>query len=334
MRLQAKPNPDENAVTRGELLDEVSRTLQCEPFVLIHGLSKIGKSQFVSALVDYNGWTTDYFWYAFAGDAGDLDRLTRHLALWVGERTGRWQLVDDLSKVGMQPSQTFERLGHAAISRGCIVLDDCHKATDSLAFELICSLVSRYWTGCHLILASERKLPAVAALGADEIPLAGLTPRESLLFATKLGLDLSGSVVEFCLFSVQVGGHPVMLRAAATELPQRPSRSEVVALGERIPSVGSAQAFLSDLSNRIFFDLLKTQDQRAWLARIAAVGFPVTQELAFRLAQVKPSLQVIGVDWHYLRSLLLDETSADHFSVPVLLKQIAATSVSESERKT
>src|SRR5205823_9550462 len=88
------------------------------------------------------------------------------------------------------PSQAFERLGHAAINRGCIVLDDGHKATDSLAFELVCSLVSRHWSGCHLILISERKLPAAAALSIDEIPLTGLTPRESLLFATKLGLDL------------------------------------------------------------------------------------------------------------------------------------------------
>lgn len=333
MRLQAKPNPVEDAVTRAELLDEVSRTLRNKPFILIYGLSKIGKSQFVSALVDHNGWTSDYFWYAFTGDAGDLDRLTRHLALWVGERTGRWQLVDDIGEVGLQPSLVFERLGNATISRGCVVLDDCHKAIDSVAFELVCRLVSRYWLGCYLVLVSERKLPAAAALGADEIPLPGLTPRESILFTTKLGLDLRDSLVEFGMLSVQVGGHPVMLRATRTELPQRPTRAEVVALGQRIPEIGSAQAFLGDLSNRIFFDLLKTQDQRAWLARIAAVGFPVTQELAVRLAQVRPSLQVIGVDWRYLRSLLLDETSAGRFSVPALLKELAAASVSESERK-
>src|SRR4051794_11916137 len=63
--------------------------------------------------------------------------------------------------------------------------------------------------GCHLVLVSERKLPAVAALGADEIPLTGLTPRESILFTTKLGLDLRGSLVEFGMLSVQVGGHPI-----------------------------------------------------------------------------------------------------------------------------
>ena len=333
LRLQAKPMQDVNVVARNELLGEVADTLRTERFVLLHGLSKIGKSQFVAALIDYDHKEENYFWYTFLGDAGDLDRLTKQLAVWVGEKTGKWQIMDDLEKTGLSPFQAFERLRHSAISGSYIVLDDCHKAIDTVVFEMLHKVTSEYWSGSRLILVSERKLPSAVASGAREIPIGGLSPQESLLFLNKLGVDLIDSKLQFFMLAVQVGGHPVMLKAAAEELPPRPSLADVLALGERMPSIASAQAFLSDLSNRIFFDLLKTQDQRTWLSRIAVVTFPVTPGLAISLAEMQPRLQVVAADWNYLKSLLLDESSADHYSVPVLLRRIAGESISLVERK-
>ena len=205
--------------------------------------------------------------------------------------------------------------------------------TDGIALGLLHKLTSQHWKESRLILLSEHKIPAAAALGAREISLPGLTPRESLLFMAKLGVDLRNCLVESATLSLQVGGHPVMLRAMAKELPRRPVPTDILGLAQRIPSIQSAQAFLDDLSNRIFFDLLRTPDQRTWLARIGSVGFPVTQQMALFLAKAKPTLQILAIDWNYLRSLLLDEVSPDHYSVPVLLRQIAGASISSEEKK-
>ena len=331
--LQSKPSLSADTINRQEVLGDLSRVLQTERIVLLHGLSKVGKSQLVSALIDHNHREDNYFWFTFLGDASDLDRLTKQLVIWVGEKTARWQMIDDLEKAGLQTAQAFKRLAQFPVAGCFIVLDDCHKASDAVAFELLCNLVSRNWPDSRLIMVSERRIPAAARLGAREIRVAGLNPKESLRFATRLGIDLSDSAVQFAMFSTQVDGHPIMLRAAVRELPPKPSVSEVQALGQRIPSVESAQDFLNDLSNRIFFDLLRTQDQRIWLARLAAIYFPFTQGLALKLAELQPRLQIHLPDWNYLKSLILDEIRADHYSVPALLVQIAASSISPGERK-
>jgi tetratricopeptide (TPR) repeat protein len=331
--LQSKPSLSADTINRQALLGELSRILQTERIVLLHGLSKVGKSQLVSALIDHNHREDNYFWFTFLGDGGDLDRLTKQLVIWAGQKTARWQMIDDLEKVGLQTAQAFKRLAQFPVGGCFIVLDDCHKVTDAVVFEFFCNLVSRDWPESRLIMVSERKIPAAAALGAREIPLSGLSPKESLQFATKLGLDLSDSAVQFAMFSVQVDGHPIMLRAAVKELPPKPSFSDVQALAQRIPSVMSAQDFLNDLSNRIFFDLLRTHDQRVWLARLAAISFPFTQGLALKLADLEPRLQVLVPDWNYFKSLILDEIRADHYSVPALLDQIAASSISPQQRR-
>jgi len=71
--LQTKPPLSPNSIKREELLDDLSRVLQTDHVVLFHGLSKVGKSQLVSALVDYAHREDSYFWFTFSGDAGDLD---------------------------------------------------------------------------------------------------------------------------------------------------------------------------------------------------------------------------------------------------------------------
>ena len=331
--LQTKPSPSADNVKRQEALDYLLGILQKEQVVLFYGLSKVGKSQLISALIDHAHREGDYFWFTLLGDPSDLDRLTRQLAIWTAERTGRWQTVDDLETGAAQPSQAFERLSQSPVSGCFIVLDDCHKATAAAALELLSDLVCRGWQESRLIMISERKIPAAAAAGAREIALGGLNPKESVQFATNLGLDLSDSAAQFAMFSVQVDGHPIMLRAAAEELPSKPSFADVLALAQRIPSVGSAQDFLNDLSNRIFFDLLRTSDQRAWLARLGAISFPLTEGLALKIAELTPRLQVFTADWIYLRSLILDELRKDRYSVPTLLQRLATLSVSDEERK-
>ena len=114
VRLQNKPTPEADAVQRDELLAEVSGVLRDHRFLAVHGISKIGKSQFAAALIDHEQRADTYFWYTFLGEAGDLNRLTTQLAVWVGEKVGRWQIMDDL-RAGLQPQQAFERFGRSTI---------------------------------------------------------------------------------------------------------------------------------------------------------------------------------------------------------------------------
>jgi hypothetical protein len=334
--LQTKPSAGANAIERRELLEELSRNLRSERCVLLYGLSKIGKSQLVSSLIDYDRRRDDYFWYTFAGDGSDLDRLTKQLVVWAGQRTGRWQVRDDVQNSGLPLIQVLERLSQFAIGEAFLVLDDCHKTAQSGVFELLHNLVRQAWSPCRLILISETKLPAVAALNIPATCVGGLSPKEAVLFALNLGCDLSDQLAraQFAILSIQVDGHPVMLRAAVKDLPSKPSSADVLALSQRIPSITSAEDFLSDLSSRIFFGLLQTPDQRTWLSRLSVIAFPFTQGLANRLARLEPRLQVLSADWAYLKSLLLDARSADRYSVPSLLQQMASSGVQIDERRT
>ncbi|HEY6347575.1 MAG TPA: hypothetical protein VIY49_39295 [Bryobacteraceae bacterium] len=333
--LQVKPSQASDAVKRQELLGQLSERLKGESFVLFYGLSKIGKSQLISALIDHADRTNDYFWFTFSGDAGDLDRLTKQLTIWAGSRTGKRQLKDDLEKAGLPPPQIFERLNQFVVGEAWLVLDDCHKSADAQPFDLLRALVCQAWSKCRLILVSERKIPAAAAAGFREIPIGGLSPKEAVFFAPKLGLYLTDSlaIAQFAGLSIQVDGHPVMLRAAVKDLPPTPTATDILALSERIPSIASAEHFLADLSGRIFFGLLRTQEQRTWLSRLAVIRFPFTEALALRLAALQPRLQISLADWRYLKSSLLDEQGANRYSVPALLQQIAGSLLLSPEKQ-
>ena len=96
-------------------------------------------------------------------------------------------------------------------------------------------------------------------------------------------------------------------------------------IAQRLPSVESVRRFLDALSNRIFFKLIRTPEQRAWLARLGVLTLSFTRSIAFRLAALQPSIQVTEADWRYLRSLVLDQSGADHYSVPRLIRELATS---------
>ena len=248
--LQSKPPLEHDAVERKGLLDELSADLKKESFTLLHGLPKIGKSQLVSSLIDLDGKAGDYFWFTFTGEAGEQQRLARQLCIWCGQRTSRWQALDDFQN--LQPPQVFERLRSFPIHGAYIALDDCHRATDKSVFAELRRLVCSEWKDSLFLLMSEEKIPTVASGGALLKPIGGLEPKEAIEYAIKLGCDLSRAPLEFAMLSVQVGGHPPMLRAAIEQLPQRPTPAQVAILMSSLPSVYSAKNFLAYLSNRYF----------------------------------------------------------------------------------
>lgn len=324
-RLETKPTRSPDWVERSETLEELGQKLAKEPFVLVYGLPKVGKSQLVSALVDWGQRESPYFWFTFSGDGSDQERFLRQLSAWCGEITSVWQPLEDVVAGLVQPAALFERLGRLKITDAYVILDDSHRCSNERLFELLRGLVCDLWSGSRLVLISKERIPSVRALGADEIPVGGFEPKEAVEFVTKLGLDLSDAMLEFAMLSAQVDGHPVMLRAAIEELPAKPSRLEVSALSQRLPSAKAAEAFLEDLSNRIFFQVLKTPEQRQWLARLAVVAFSFTGDLALKLAELDPRLSVNRNDWLYMSSLVLDRTRPDHYAVPVLLRQLASS---------
>jgi hypothetical protein len=322
--LQSKPDLATEAVHRAGLLDEVRKILEGQPALVLHGLPEVGKSQLVSALIDECGKVQDYFWFAFSGERGDTARLLRQLAAWCGKRTGVWLLKDDVYAGLLQPAQVIARLARIALPGAWMVLDDCHKLEDGTIFKLL-RTVTDAWPESKLIFVSEEKLPEPSEFGVPHLLVHGFEPKESLEFVTKLGLDVSLAPIEFAMLCVRVDGHPLMLRAAVSELPVRPSAAQVSEVTKRLPSVEPVKGFLDALSNEIFFKLIRTSEQRAWLGRLAVLTLPFTRSIAFRVAALDPAIQVAEADWRYLRSFVLDQSAADHYSVPQLIRELATS---------
>src|SRR5439155_7393521 len=147
-------------------------------------------------LIDVSGKVSDYFWFTFSGERGDTERLLRQLATWCGKRGGVWQPKDDVHAGLLQPAQAIARLGKIPLHGTWIILDDCHKLEDSSTLTLLRTLTDA-WPESRLILASEEKLPDASALGITHKLVHGFTPKESLEFATRLGLDVSSALIEF-----------------------------------------------------------------------------------------------------------------------------------------
>ena len=332
--LQSKPELPPEAVQRGGLLQELSTRLESETALLLHGLPKVGKSQLISALIDSSGKTEDYFWFTFSGGHNETGTLVRQLATWFGKRTGVWQIKDDVYAGLLQPAQVISRLGGVPLRDAWIILDDCHRLQDRAILGALRTLVNQAWPDSRLILASEEKLPQVSALGITQVLVHGFEPKESLEFVLKLGLDVSLALIEFAMLAVRVDGHPLMLRAAVNGLPCRPSPAEMSAMAEKLPSVEPVKGFLDGLSNAIFFKLVRTQEQRAWLRRMAVLTTSFTRSLALSLAALQPSVEVGDADWRCLSSLVLDQTGADRYSVPPLIRQLAVSEVAVPDART
>ena len=287
----------------------------------------------VSALIDASDKVADYFWFTFSGDRGNTQRLLRQLAAWCGKRTGVWQPKDDIHTGLLQPEQAITRFEKIPLHGAWIVLDDCHKLDDRAILRLLRTLTDA-WPQSKLILASEEKLPEASELGITHKLVHGFEPKESVEFVTRLGLDVSAALIEFAMLSVRVDGHPLMLRAAVGELPPQPSAAQVSEVAGRLPSVESVKGFLDSLSNQIFFKLIRSAEQRTWVGRLAVLTLSFTRSIAFKLAALEPPIQVTEAYWRYLRSLVLDQTGADHYSVPRLIRELATSEARTPDPKT
>jgi hypothetical protein len=182
-----------------------------------------------------------------------------------------------------------------------------------------------------MVLISQEKLLLVPMKSEQQIAVHGFEPKEALEYATRLGIDLSNALPEFALLSVQLDGHPVMLRAVLAQLPQPISKADISNLTQNLPNVTDAEPFIQELSARIFFGLVKTNDQRKWIQRLSTLTW-FDKDLGFKTANISPTLDVGPQDWLYLCSVVFDQSSPSRYTVPQLIRHIAS-GILEDERK-
>jgi hypothetical protein len=304
--LQKKPLPDPYDVDRENLIRVLAAELVSTNLLLLHGVPKVGKSRLVSRLLDHEQSDDSYFWFTFSGDDTDKDRLLFQLAIWAGQRASVWRLKDDLEKSRVHPGVALDRLKKIPIGKAYLILDDCHNGKDVSFLAQLAQSTTDGWNAVKIIFISEKRIPELRLAGVEEKSISGFEPREAILFLGKLGLEVRSALAELGMLCVQADGHPVMLRAIVSELPQRPSPEEVTELSRRLNSALSVQPFLEVLSDRLFKSL-STDLHRTWLRRLAAIAFPFRRGLALEIARMSPTIEVrrlelldlssIGTEW-------------------------------------
>ena len=332
--LQRKPTIVDDYIDRNELSSEIVSLLKSNRVVALHGISKIGKSQFASRLINLLGNEESYFWFTFSGTEQDTERLIRDLAIWIGRRSGVWQLADDSEAARLHRDQFFARAGGVKIADGILVIDDAHKSSDTSLLTAIRTLLSS-WPTVTAIFLSEQNLTRniVPQAGVPDRPVGGLSPREALTFFQRKEIDTTAAVLELTMLCLQFGGHPLMLRVVAQELSKRPTQAEVQRLAGQLPSIGEAKVFIDNLSNKVFFDLLRTNEQRALLSRLSLITSSFDWRVANAVASVSPKITVSKSDWTYMTSVVLDEAGADRYMIPQLLRRVAEDNVGAEPSK-
>jgi hypothetical protein len=323
--LRTKPEVVSDYVERKEFTEEFSKIFTHHRFVVLYGLPKIGKSQFGSRYIDLFG-CAPYFWFTFSGESDDSARLIRQMATFAGSATSSWQLADEAEARLIDRSHFFERLSTLSLEKVFVVLDDAHRTDPTLLGLVNAALL--HWTDSKLLLLSERKIPELETMGALQVPFSGLNPSEVLQFIRMNGIDPRNAWLEVISMTSKFDGHPLMLKAICQELPPQPSPNDVKSVSDALPSITSAKAFLDSLSNQLFYHVLKTQEQRSLLSRLAVLPGRFDWRVAQSVATVPPKLSITPSDWRYMKSIVLDELDVDHCSIPQLLKEIAKTSLS------
>lgn len=324
--VQARPTLVPDYVERELFEKELQEKLKSNRSLALYGISKMGKSQVASHALETLGYLDSYFWFAFSGDTSDFSILCRSLAGWIGVKFGIWEILNDFEEGRTTLQVGVERIAAAIQDSSLVVLDDCHKLKDVSAIQPFLSAFERY-DHLKIMFLSEVKQPELESSGVPQLPVPGFQPREVLAFVRKQGLNPNKAILELIGMSAKFGGHPLMLKAACQILSGAPTGEEVNAVAEDLPSVTSTRAFLEALSNRLFFDLLRSPDQRHLVSRLAVLPGLFDKRVALSLADLRPKLSISGADWTLVSSTLLDSSGEGRFSFPGTLKHIAEDSL-------
>jgi hypothetical protein len=319
--LRTKPEVVMDYIERDDFLETFSQLATVEPFLVLYGLSKIGKSQFVSRYIDQSSYQQRYLWFTFSAEADDSKRLMSDIAFFVGKVASVWQLAEDKAAASIGRQSFLERLSKLSIGEVFIVLDDSHKCADPSLFGTLHSALSS-WTNARLLLLSEGKIEGAEMMGAKQVRLPGFEPAEALKFIALQNVNPKGAVFEILALTIKFEGHPLMLKVICQSLPPEPTAEDVKALSDSLPSISSAKAFLEGLSNQVFVRLLQTSEQRLLLSRLALLPGRFDWRMAQAVAEVEPKLNVTKADWQYMKSVVLDEVDTERCLIPQLLKEV------------
>ena len=322
--LEEKPVAPSPYLPLDDQLNELKGLLAGTSVILLHGLSRIGKSQLISTLIDSDPRHAAYLWFTFTGDPNDMGALCSQIAYWVGAHTGVWQPSDDAQANQLTPRQVLSRLGNLSVPNFLLVLDDAHKCTERDLLREVCALIRDKWQECAAIVITEEIIPEVEQVGAEYIAAQGFTPKQALEFMTLRGIDLSAAPLEFIALTIKVGGHPLMLASVASELPPHPSPEDVKQATANLPSASNIAPFLSSLSNRIFFRVLQTDAQRNWLSRLSLLESAFDFNAASKVASLQPPIPHSIADWRYLTAQVFERCGAGLFTIPTLMRNVAA----------
>jgi hypothetical protein len=304
-----------------------------ERVLSIYGITKIGKSQVASRLIELEYSGNNYFWFTFTNVPSDRERMVREIATWVGKHSGIWQLLDDAMLLNVEDSRFWQRVDSAIQKPVIFVFDEFHKGDNSAILKAFKSTIGPN-SSIRLLILNESKATSIEMLGVRQIAVPGFNPKETMLFVSEQGIDPRGALIEIAAMSFQFGGHPLMLKAICQLLPTRPTGDQVRKATENLPSASSVSAFLADLSNKVFFNLVQTTEQRKVLSRLAILTSHFDKRIAFALATVKPPVTFSSVDWTLLSSTILDAAGPDGYVVPPVLKHIAQDALPPDVQRT
>ena len=147
--------------------------------------------------------------------------------------------------------------------------------------------------------------------GGSYLAVRGLDVKQSIEFMEKNGINVAGALLPFIDLVNKVGGHPMMIASVAAELPANPTTDFLKKVADRLPGMTNVAPFLSALSNRIFFQVLKSLTPAEWLSRLAVLESAFNSQAGLKLAALAPAIEVGSADWRYLTTQVFERSGAE-----------------------
>ena len=178
-------------------------------------------------------------WLSPSGAPSDVSRFWLQLAVAVSDHTGNKELLSSLRRGGAGAESARGRVLAASADRNLVVvLDNADGLSESDRPAALALLSALHIAGARTIGIGGLDLIGVSAdREMTAVSIGGLTPEEALEFWQILGKRLDGAASIAALFGLvhQVGGHPEVLRLAASKCDAEPSGEAITAIATLLP---------------------------------------------------------------------------------------------------
>lgn len=316
------PPTPEGFVGREEFIKEISEVVPQTRFILLTGISGIGKSSLLKMLAGAASDKSKIFWYEFVPGLVSVEDLIFKLARFVAQCSEINKTLSTL--VSGEPSVRIhiERLiDELNKDDYCLFFDGFDAAaTDESVSGFFLLLKNRLQTG-FVFIASETK-PPIFTLQDDEGGLVdnfiveGLTSDEIILYFEKKGIEITSETAE--QLDDLLGGIPLALNLLAGSIDETDDEHELLAQAEVVK-----ERVIEELFEVVYQKL--NASEKELLTTAALLSLPFTKKnllSAHRAAFGKNA----GGDFIALvkRNLILD-FSANYFYVHQTIDFLALT---------